>query len=188
MKKKIIVALVIICSILVFTGCTSKSNKNDILTDDIIDQNAEEEISVGKYNSLIELSLRFIRHAKNGDITDELIEEMVLAGFNEEEIDELKTQDVNSSSLYNDGVYTGIGEAHNGKIILEVTIFEGRILFIEVIDHEETAPELPDVFTDIPKAILKNQTTNDVDAVSGASDASEGYIFAVNDALIKAKK
>lgn len=187
MKKNTIITLVIIITVLVFTGCTSKINENE-LTDDVIDQSVEEEISLEKYNSLIELSLRIVRNAEKGDITDELIEQMYAAGFTDDAIDELKTQGKNADSLYNDGVYTGVGEAHNGEIILEVTIVEGRILFIEVIDHKETAPALSEVFTDIPKAILKSQTTSDVDAVSGASEASQGYISAVNEALIKAKK
>lgn len=102
-------------------------------------------------------------------------------------IDLLKTVHTDYPA-YNDGVYTGVADAHNGDITAEVTIYDGRILYVEVVVQKETAPYLEEVFKSIPFNILKNQTTADIDTVSGATQSSEGLLAAVDNALSQAAK
>lgn len=92
------------------------------------------------------------------------------------------------NALFKDGIYTGKGDAHNGSIVAEVTIHEGKIIYIEAIEHSETAPLLEEVFKSIPLEVLREQSSQDIDAVSGATEASNGYIQAIEEALSKAQR
>lgn len=88
------------------------------------------------------------------------------------------------SALYNPGTYTGEGQGHGGTIKVAVTVNDKKIEKIEVLEHSESDFSKP-VFTEILDSAIKNNTA-DVDAVSGASETSEGLLNALRDAVAKA--
>ncbi len=76
----------------------------------------------------------------------------------------------------------GIGYNPDVPIRVEVTMDGDVITDITVLDHGETAGLSDPAFEQIPAAIIEAQSTN-VDAVSGATDTSEGIMQAVEDAI-----
>ncbi|MDO9533986.1 MAG: FMN-binding protein [Bacillota bacterium] len=78
----------------------------------------------------------------------------------------------------------GQGFKEGSPIKVEVTLEEGKITAIEILEHEETAGISDPAFEKIPQAIIDAQSTN-VDAVSGATKTSEGIKAAVKDATGK---
>lgn len=91
-----------------------------------------------------------------------------------------------ADATYKDGTYTGSAQGYGGSIKVEVTIKNGKISKITVLDASgETASYFAKAKTLI-NAIIKKQSTN-VDAVSGATYSSNGIIKAVRNALSKAK-
>ena len=89
------------------------------------------------------------------------------------------------SAKYVAGTYLGEGKGHGGAIKVSVTVNAQKIEKIQVVENAETAVLGDTAFEEISKAIIANNST-DIDAVSGATDSSKGYIAAVNDALAKA--
>lgn len=88
---------------------------------------------------------------------------------------------------YKDGTYTGSAQGFGGQIKVEVTIKNGKISKINVLDASgETASYFARAKT-LLNTIIKKQTTN-VDVVSGATYSSNGLIKAVRNALSKAEK
>ena len=82
-----------------------------------------------------------------------------------------------------DGVHRGYGSAYGGNIYVEVTIEDGVITSIEVVEHNETP-----IFLDIAQGaiisqILATQSTLNIDVVSGATAVSEGIVEAVANAI-----
>lgn len=86
---------------------------------------------------------------------------------------------------YSDGVYQGIGSGNGGDILLEVTIKDGEISSIEVLDHKETEILSDAAFQKIIQGVLDSQSVN-IDHVTGATFSSAGIILALKDALKKA--
>lgn len=80
-----------------------------------------------------------------------------------------------------DGVYEGSGEGRNGAISVRVTVAEGQITAVEVIDQNET-PRFFSQAESIISSILSSQTP-EVEVVAGATLSSEGIKAAVADAL-----
>lgn len=87
---------------------------------------------------------------------------------------------------YPDGTYEGEGEGRNDIIRLAVTLKDGSITGIHVLEHYED--EVP--YFNNAKAllddVLKAQTL-DVDTVSGATLSSNGLLEALRDAMSKAE-
>lgn len=80
-----------------------------------------------------------------------------------------------------DGVYTGSGEGYGGEMIVQVTVLDGLIEAVEVIEDKET-----DQFFDQAIAIIEDiigGKTTQVDVVSGATLSSNGIINGIDDAL-----
>lgn len=94
---------------------------------------------------------------------------------------------VNNTKEYKDGVYEGIGNGYKPGIVVKVTVEEGKVASIEIIDDNETPRFSTEPFETIPQQIINSQST-DVDMVSGATMTSEGVVEAVKDALLKAQK
>ena len=89
---------------------------------------------------------------------------------------------------YTPGVFEGTGEGgHYGPISVAVTIDdEGRIMAVEVTEHNET-PEFADrAFGYLIPDVLEVQSA-DVDTVSGATATSVAFINAVEAALAEAQ-
>lgn len=87
---------------------------------------------------------------------------------------------------YKDGVYEGSGKGNNGEIKVEVTIKNGNIVSIELKEHSETEGIYEAAEKGVIAEIIKNQS-DEVDAVSGATNTSKGIMEAVKNALLEAK-
>jgi uncharacterized protein with FMN-binding domain len=81
-------------------------------------------------------------------------------------------------------IFEGAGQGFRGPINVQVRLNEGSITEIEIIDSVEdrfvggaAMEELIDL------VIMYNST--DIDAVSGATESSEGFLEAVRNAIIK---
>ena len=83
---------------------------------------------------------------------------------------------------FKDGTYTGEGQGNNGPIKVEVTVTGNSITEIKVTAHDETPTIYPAVEESFIPALIRTQDLN-VDAVSGATNSSEGIRQAVKAAL-----
>ncbi|MFA9422918.1 MAG: 4Fe-4S binding protein [Sedimentibacter sp.] len=81
-----------------------------------------------------------------------------------------------------DGLYSGDGIGFGGNIEVEVKINKNEIREIKIINHRETSGYYQEVFKELAKEIIETQGLN-VDAVSGATASSRGFINAVKDAV-----
>lgn len=192
--KTFLITLMITISLIITISCTPKTDTTPIgSADEMIMEPIEsqadlsvEMIETEKHNELLELSEQLAKQLIEGEFSQDLISKLENAGYKRETIDLIKTA-MQEESIYKDGVYIGSADAHNGDITIEVTIEKGEIAFIRVLEHSETAPNLPEIFNSLPFNILKNQSTEDVDTISGATEASDGYLGAVEDALEQAE-
>jgi uncharacterized protein with FMN-binding domain len=80
----------------------------------------------------------------------------------------------------------GEGQGYNADtpIKVEVTLVDGKITEIEILEHAETAGLSDPAFAQTPQAIIDAQSTN-VDSVSGATKTSDGIKEAVKNATGK---
>lgn len=89
-----------------------------------------------------------------------------------------------STKGYKDGVYEGQARGYKSDIAVSVTVSDGVISAIDVTGQNET-PEFWERASAIIPKIIEANTTEGVDAVSGATRSSNGIKNAVNDALLK---
>ena len=93
---------------------------------------------------------------------------------------------VADETVYNDGVYEGVGTGRNGEIKVAVTVEGGRITGVEVVSHSESedigALALPKL---VSQAVAANSAA--IDGASGASMTTAGFKEAVAAALELAK-
>lgn len=89
-----------------------------------------------------------------------------------------------TANTYKDGVYEGTGTGFGGEMKAQVTIREGKIAAIEILENKDGSSYMEKASALID-TILSTQSTN-VDTVSGASYSSAGIIQAVRNALSKA--
>ena len=83
---------------------------------------------------------------------------------------------------YEDGEYEGVGKGYNGDIKVKVTVANGKMQSIEVVEINDT-PNLGDTAANtIADRMIESQST-EVDMVSGATGSSKGTIDAVKNAL-----
>ena len=87
-----------------------------------------------------------------------------------------------ASPVYQDGTYTGTAEGRNGDVTVSVTVSGGVISAIDVTDQAET-PSFWESAQEIIPEIIKANTTEGVDAVSGATLSSSAIKNAVGNAL-----
>jgi uncharacterized protein with FMN-binding domain len=88
--------------------------------------------------------------------------------------------------LYNDGDYTGSAAGYEGFIFVKVSIVNNNIVGIEVTRQIEE-PAYYKSAVSLLDRIIKRQTIDGVDAVSGATYTSNGLLGAVAQALSKAR-
>ena len=88
-----------------------------------------------------------------------------------------------TAASVNDGVYQGSAAGRNGEISVEVTVTDGAIANVTVLEHTETEELSDPAIADVPAAIVDANST-DVDVVSGATLTSKGIIAAVDEALL----
>jgi len=89
---------------------------------------------------------------------------------------------INLAALAN-GVYSGNGRGYAGNIRVNVTVANGAITGVDVVEHSETPAFMQMAVNGIIPQILQTQGVAGIDAVSGATDVSNGIINAVTDAL-----
>nr|WP_307991535.1 flavocytochrome c [uncultured Niameybacter sp.] len=104
---------------------------------------------------------------------------------NEEPVREKIKEDAVPS--YKDGVYEGNATGNNGAIAVKVTIKDGFIDNVEVTEHHETSTIFASIQKNLIPDIIYNQSTEGVDAVTGASNSSTAVFEAINMALSLAK-
>lgn len=83
-----------------------------------------------------------------------------------------------------------IGESDNGiggHVVVRVTLNDGKISAVEVLQQSESEDVGQKAMTELPKAMVRENTV-DVDSLSGASTSSNALKAAVRDALAKAKQ
>lgn len=80
------------------------------------------------------------------------------------------------------GVYEGSANGMGGAVKVAVTVEDGKISGVEVLEHKETAGISDPAIEQIPQAIVEAQST-DVEAVTGATVTSEAIKEAVATAL-----
>ena len=107
-----------------------------------------------------------------------------------DELIALKGEDVSQvvvdDTVYNDGVYEGVGQGRNGEIKVAVTVEGGKVTLVEIVEHQESA----DIGAlALPKLIAQVVAANSaaIDGASGATMTSDGFRAAVAAALALAK-
>ncbi|MDR1363933.1 MAG: FMN-binding protein [Spirochaetaceae bacterium] len=91
-----------------------------------------------------------------------------------------------SLAVYEPGSWEGIGEGYNGTIHLIVDTDSTSIIDITILEHNDDAMIGGEAISELKEFILETDST-DIDAISGATQTSEGFINAVNEALSKAR-
>ena len=91
-----------------------------------------------------------------------------------------------SAAQYADGTYTGAGIGYNGRITVQVTVEDCRISDIILKSSVDDEPYITDAVRGVIPAVLETQSVQ-VDAISGATYASNGIKDAIADALQKAE-
>lgn len=86
-----------------------------------------------------------------------------------------------------DGDYQATAQGLQGPLTVEVRIVDGFIDRVQVVDHEENPGVVEAAFEDLAQEIVKNQSAR-VDAVTGATEASQAMIQAVGDCLRQAER
>ncbi|MDZ4957179.1 FMN-binding protein [Clostridium perfringens] len=89
---------------------------------------------------------------------------------------------------YKDGTYTGEGQGASSAIKVEVKVEKGKISEINLLEHNETKTLVDGVKENLVPEIIEKQSTEGVEAISGATNSSKGVIEAVNKALESAAK
>ena len=83
------------------------------------------------------------------------------------------------------GEYQGTGQGRQGLIRVRLQISQAGIEDIIIVSHRESAYPGAAAMEDLLEEILETGST-DLDAVSGATISSTGFLEAVEDALFKA--
>ncbi len=91
-------------------------------------------------------------------------------------------QAVQKAEGFKDGVYTGSAEGFGGTLTVEVTVAQGSITKVAVLDNSETPFIAESAIKELPEAIVANQSW-EVDVVSGATVTSKAIMAAVEAAL-----
>lgn len=81
-----------------------------------------------------------------------------------------------------DGTYTGTGEGFGGDVVVEVTVAEGKISAVEVVENSETPDFASEALETVPASIVEKNSA-DVDGHSGATMTSNAIKEAVKNAL-----
>lgn len=91
----------------------------------------------------------------------------------------------NTGGSYKDGIYEGSGTGFGGEITVSVTVTQGKVADITVLNADGEDPAYYNQALTVLDKIISAQSA-EVDTVSGATFSSTGLIDAVVDALGKA--
>ncbi|ATO49265.1 FMN-binding protein [Brevibacillus laterosporus] len=92
------------------------------------------------------------------------------------------------TGAFKDGTYEGAARGASSDIKVAVEVKAGKIDAIKILEHEETQNLIEAVMENTIPEIIEKQSTEGVEAISGASKSSNAVKEAVNQALEKAKK
>lgn len=87
----------------------------------------------------------------------------------------------------NDGEYVGYVPGDHGDIVIEVKVNFGEVTGVEILNNLKTTQypheQAREYFVNFPSAVISNQGTEGIDAISGATGSHESYTKAVDMAL-----
>lgn len=86
-----------------------------------------------------------------------------------------------SGAILADGVYQGSAQGYKSTITVEVTVEQGAVTAIQVLEQNDT-PNYYTYAAAIPDTVVETQSL-EVDAVTGATYSSAGLLNAIEDAL-----
>jgi fumarate reductase flavoprotein subunit len=86
---------------------------------------------------------------------------------------------------YTPGIYEGTAQGFRGRIRAAVQVDENGIAGIE-LSHEDDGEIGGAAMEELLELVLEGNSTEDIDAVTGATESSLGFLSAVDDALAKA--
>lgn len=89
-----------------------------------------------------------------------------------------------SQSGYKDGTYTGQGMNQIGSVAVSVTIKQGKIASVQITDCTTSYPQ--SAIDPLPAQVVSRQNAN-VDNVSGATESTNDFVTAVQQALSQAQ-
>lgn len=81
--------------------------------------------------------------------------------------------------------YLGVGTGKGGAVKVKVTVADGKLTAVEVVEHTETPGFFEPAVETIPAAIVEAQSAQ-VDVVAGATATSNAIMTAVADAMAQA--
>ena len=90
-------------------------------------------------------------------------------------------------TAFSTGTFEGIGKGYRGPINVEIQMSPAGIEDIVILSHSEGAYPGAAAMEELLDMILETGST-DLDAVSGATFSSRGFLEAVEDAISKAAK
>lgn len=85
-------------------------------------------------------------------------------------------------NLIADGDYLGEGTGYKGPIKVKVTVADGKVTKIEVLEQRETEEIAEAAFDEVPKRVIDKQSVK-VDITTSATFTSNGLIEAITNAL-----
>ena len=89
-----------------------------------------------------------------------------------------------SEQSVSDEVYEGIGKGYRGIVTVQVRMDGANILEIIIIDSEEDRLVGDAAMEELIDLVIMYNST-DIDAVSGATESSKGFLEAVENAIMK---
>jgi len=90
-------------------------------------------------------------------------------------------------TAFSTGTFEGIGKGYRGPINVEIQMSPAGIEDIAILSHSEGAYPGAAAMEELLDMVLETGST-DLDAISGATFSSRGFLEAVEDALSKAAK
>ncbi len=86
-----------------------------------------------------------------------------------------------------DGIYEGTGNGLKGETKVTVEIVNGKIKDIILLETNDSKEYMDKAVQGLKNEIIKRNSTT-IDAIAGATNASNTYLSAIRDALKKAKQ
>ncbi|WP_018751732.1 flavocytochrome c [Paenibacillus sanguinis] len=81
-------------------------------------------------------------------------------------------------------VVEGVGQGKHGDIKVKVTFADDKITDIQVVEHQENEVLAEPVYTQLKEVVMASNSV-EVDAISGSTVTSKGYLSAIQDAIAK---
>jgi uncharacterized protein with FMN-binding domain len=89
---------------------------------------------------------------------------------------------------YRDGEYEGTGQGLRGPVVIRLRLEAGILTGIEIVGHEDDEFTGGPAMEELAELVLEHNGPDGIDAVSGATESSAGFLAAVEDALVKARR